>query len=384
MTPLITTYTRAQSAVVRSMSWDRLFSKREFHRNRWKLIGLTSLCSLCFLAKLLWRMGAPTADPDMRVPRFVYFWNRPTWADDTLFEDCEAKCLLIDQDKHHSYNESHAVIFHLPHLDIEDFPEKLSGHIWVAYVMESPERMRATFSNWRNVFNWTMSYRRDSDILVMAGKFFLKQQQSENIRASVMWDQKVKPISWWEENCHTQSRREDYVSALQKYVTVHTFGRCGKYTCPNPGSQGSRENCLPAIEKGYKFHLAFESSLCKDYITEKVFNIYRLNSVIPVVRGGVNYNVYLPPGSYIDASNFPSPFALSKHLKKLPTKNANSFQPFLYKNFYDIRIDERRRSFCDLCKRLHVTNLSERVYADFESWLQLKRGWTSCSGPRDM
>jgi hypothetical protein len=38
----------------------------------------------------------------------------------------------------------------------------------------------------------------------------------------------------------------------------------------------------------YYFYLAFENSLCKDYITEKFFDAMS-RDVVPVVRGGGDY-----------------------------------------------------------------------------------------------
>ncbi|KAL8625356.1 hypothetical protein ACOMHN_044499 [Nucella lapillus] len=60
------------------------------------------------------------------------------------------------------------------------------------------------------------------------------------------------------------------------------------------------------------FLLAFENSFCKDYVTEKVFNAYSDDlHVIPIVRGGADYSRILPPGTYVDTSDFPSPEALA-------------------------------------------------------------------------
>ncbi len=41
-----------------------------------------------------------------------------------------------------------------------------------------------------------------------------------------------------------------------------------------------------SVEKGtasFKFYLAFENALCKDYVTEKFFS--RVGHILPVVKG---------------------------------------------------------------------------------------------------
>ena len=63
--------------------------------------------------------------------------------------------------------------------------------------------------------------------------------------------------------------------------------------------------------------MSFENNFCVDYITEKAFNVYNDLNVIPVVRGGADYSRLLPPGTYIDAGDFPSPEALGDYLVAL-------------------------------------------------------------------
>ena len=52
-----------------------------------------------------------------------------------------------------------------------------------------------------------------------------------------------------------------------------------------------------------QFYLAFENSLCGDYITEKFWKVLSYN-VVPVVLNGVNMTRVAPPHSYIDIKDF--------------------------------------------------------------------------------
>ena len=58
------------------------------------------------------------------------------------------------------------------------------------------------------------------------------------------------------------------------------------------------------IERDYKFYLAFENSLCRDYVTEKFYNPL-LYSTVPIVYSGADY-YDAPLNSYIDVRNFTS------------------------------------------------------------------------------
>ena len=59
--------------------------------------------------------------------------------------------------------------------------------------------------------------------------------------------------------------------------------------------------------------MAFENSLCVDYITEKFFKVLNYD-VIPVVLNGVNMSAIAPDNSYIDLKDFEDISGLLYHL----------------------------------------------------------------------
>lgn len=66
----------------------------------------------------------------------------------------------------------------------------------------------------------------------------------------------------------------------------------------------------------HRFYLAFENSVCRDYVTEKFFkSISRL--MVPIVLKKSIYDGYLPAGSYIAVDDFRSPRELANYLKHL-------------------------------------------------------------------
>jgi hypothetical protein len=120
---------------------------------------------------------------------------------------------------------------------------------------------------------------------------------------------KTKDVVWMSSNCFTPSQREKFAVELRNYgVGVVNLGICSaleRNDTPNSinnYSSNGRPNHDEEI-KNYLFYGAFENSLCKDYVTEKVFSNFKRDIVL-VVYGGANYSDFLPPNSYIDANEF--------------------------------------------------------------------------------
>ena len=91
---------------------------------------------------------------------------------------------------------------------------------------------------------------------------FLKNFFSKNIHILDAPVIKVKPkkypkAAWLVSNCHTDSKREQYVEELQKYFPVDIYGYCGSHKCPD------NKKCHEYLADNYMFYLSFENSICK-------------------------------------------------------------------------------------------------------------------------
>ena len=87
-----------------------------------------------------------------------------------------------------------------------------------------------------------------------------------------------------------------FILELQKHIDVDIYGKCGSLQC----SRSKEGDCWKKVDEDYYFYLAFENSICKDYVTEKFFNSMN-HSVIPITLGAGNYGKIAPKNSYIDA-----------------------------------------------------------------------------------
>ncbi|CAL1527933.1 unnamed protein product, partial [Lymnaea stagnalis] len=96
-----------------------------------------------------------------------------------------------------------------------------------------------------------------------------------------------------------------------KYADVDIYGACGKRCTLQ--SNDCTENFAQ-----YKFYLSFENSFCTDYITEKLFKTFvDGRHIVPVVRGGGDYDRHFPEGLFINAADFRTPRELAMHLRDL-------------------------------------------------------------------
>uniref|UniRef100_A0A0N5BSG6 Fucosyltransferase n=1 Tax=Strongyloides papillosus TaxID=174720 RepID=A0A0N5BSG6_STREA len=181
---------------------------------------------------------------------------------------------------------------------------------------------------------------------------------------------KSKSISWMVSHCQTPSNREGYVSDLKKYIDVDIYGACGNKNC-------TRENNCNYVDNEYYFYLAFENSICKDYITEKLWNRGYNRPIIPIVLKKSIVERYAPPNSFIAVDDFKNPKELASYLKDL-IKDKNKYLSYFawMKEYKVIFLDgqnhdiaERPWGFCQFCRMLHSNiNKNYTRMSNYEKW----------------
>jgi hypothetical protein len=109
----------------------------------------------------------------------------------------------------------------------------------------------------------------------------------------------------------------------------------------------------------YRFVLAFENSICPDYVTEKFFDPLAAGSV-PVYRGAPNIADFAPgEGCFVDASTFPGPGELAEHIARLAADQAAYARFFAWKKaplapgFVALAEAQRASGWQRLCQLLH-------------------------------
>jgi hypothetical protein len=167
---------------------------------------------------------------------------------------------------------------------------------WIFMLYESPIHS-GSYSEYRSLFNMTSTYRIHSDFAnfyATGSSIKWRSNQGNNLfnESIDYFDKKINFAAAIISNCNEASKRLEYIKRLQSHVNVDIFGECGKQ-CPIKFTKTDQSgNCKEIVATEYKFFLAFENSICKDYITEKFFAILRYN-IIPVVLGGGKYDHYV-------------------------------------------------------------------------------------------
>ncbi|KAK8732039.1 hypothetical protein OTU49_007151 [Cherax quadricarinatus] len=233
---------------------------------------------------------------------------------------------------------------------------------YVFLMMEPASVLHTKIEPFNNVFNWTMTYKLDSDLPKTYGHVYRRRKPLEPSNRNYA-EGKTKFAAWFVSHCDTTSGRKELVTTLRKWIKVDQYGHCNSLKC----ERKDEKKCYAMLSSDYKFYFSFENSLCRDYVTEKLFNILRLD-VIPVVYGSANYSQHAPPHSYIDALSFPTAKALADYLIYLNNNDTAYNEYFRWKRFHRIPgWSTVAKPFCDLCERLHTDN-DTKVYNNLKKW----------------
>ncbi|CAC5401660.1 unnamed protein product [Mytilus coruscus] len=307
----------------------------------------------------------------------LLWYSPPFWASNLKpkngFKNCVFKNCDISLDKS-LINKSDVLLFH--HSDLtKNPPIRTENQIWVFMTLESPVHTYGPYreQQWNNAFNWTWSYRQDSEIFTPYGKLSKRIVPKEKNYTKI-FQHKSKDVAWMVSNCYTHSQRNRYVQKMKKFIDVDVFGKCGK-PCSLSGDE-----CIKDLSNRYKFYLSFENSICEDYVTEKAFRLYKGDfDIVPVIRGCPNIKDILPKGTFITTLDFGSPKKLALYLKDIALnetkylnyiKEKDGYVTTSYNNYI-------QDGTCLLCEKI---NNNRNGAVNLSQWILKKQ----CISPLDL
>ncbi|CAF0726358.1 unnamed protein product [Rotaria sp. Silwood1] len=308
------------------------------------------------------------------------------------FEKCPKKCEFSCQIEDFKRRSPRAVLFFgedfywsfkLTDQDRSSFKQR-----WIFWSWEAPIN-HPEYTQSRLTFNWTMTYRQDSDIVHDYGRYiprnlshtirdhqaidFYLSRKNNQSTFDVENEFKIREnkILWIVSNCNTRTKRHKIAAELSKYFSINQFGRCS--SLKKEKKQLSSQDFEQKLFK-YKFYLAFENANCQDYITEKAFYNALVHGSIPIVLGSNenNYKNILPPNSFIHIEHFKNLQDLADELTNI-TENLDVF-----KSYHQWRVNYRLivwpsnyfidNVFCNLCIKLYEDE-KQKSYENFREWL---------------
>ncbi|XP_063294695.1 4-galactosyl-N-acetylglucosaminide 3-alpha-L-fucosyltransferase FUT6-like [Pelobates fuscus] len=264
-------------------------------------------------------------------------------------------------DNRELYSLANVVIFH--HKDVSRTKTQLPQgprHIyqyWIWFNMESPSHTR-NLHFMENKFNFTMSYRADSDIFTPYG--YLENKKSDQ---NFTIPTKTNLVAWIVSNWYPTSKRIQYYKELKQYVTIDIYG---KRHLPL-----SSDIQVDTLSK-YKFYLSFENSAHEDYITEKLWYNALTSGTVPIVMGPSrkNYERFIPSHSFIHVDDFPSAQELAAYLLELDKDDQKYQQYFNWRAMYQSSGQfDWEHIYCKVCKALEAAPVY-RTRPSIEKWFR--------------
>lgn len=244
------------------------------------------------------------------------------------------------------------MVFHIPTLPSPLRLPKPAGQLWVAWSMESAVMYPVLDDPWfLRPFDLTMTYRLDSDVPVPYFEPGLLAALAEPPSPKP----ERSPAVLFMSNAGERSGRTEYARELMRHLAVDSYGRCLNNRIL-PEDRG--RDTLRRVIRDYRFTLAFENSIDRDYVTEKFFAPLAAGSV-PVYLGAPNVSDFAPgEHCHLDVRDFAGPRELADHLNALAADEAAYSEMLAWKRR---PLRKEFSSLYDRCSRPSFQRLAEKL-----------------------
>jgi glycoprotein 3-alpha-L-fucosyltransferase len=317
-----------------------------------------------------------------------------------LLDNCEYKNCFFTCDKS-QVSTANALLFHdydlmnewpfFPFYYWNLFKQRLTNQLWI-YWNDEPKTVESSIDKFN--FNWTMSYNLQSDISKCAYGCLKNSERNDHQNfikeIKIEFSKRINSALWFVSNCGSTLRLQ-YALKLSKLFNVKIHGSCDtyfqnkqnflykiwnfffdkEYSCPR------ESKCEMDYLANNKFYLAFESTNCSDYITEKFWRTLSYG-LIPIVfqPSRQSYERVAPPNSFIHAQDFNfNAKLLAQYLVNVSSDFDLYFKHvewrFKYDALYKINDLEGIR-MCELCEKLNEGSSIDKYYKSVSAWFNQK------------
>jgi hypothetical protein len=203
----------------------------------------------------------------------------------------------------------------------------------------------------RELFDIRMDYFQDADIVYP----YYRDIKENNISKAINLRKKEDRTCMMISSPFNQSRRQEYLKELMRYTVIDSYGRLYNN---KPLENDRGRSTKMELYAGYRFVVAFENAIGKDYVTEKFYDPLLAGSV-PVYLGAPNIDEFAPGDNcFVDVRNYKSPEELAEYLNLCMTDDEEYMKyhqwrglPF-HKRFTDMEKVQDTNPFIRLCELL--------------------------------
>ncbi|XP_015673956.1 alpha-(1,3)-fucosyltransferase 10 [Protobothrops mucrosquamatus] len=258
----------------------------------------------------------------------ILLWWSPLTGESGRQAQCGEDICFFTINRTYQHNPmTRAFLFYGTDFSIHSLPLPRAGfHDWALFHEESPKNNYKLFqAPTITLFNHTATFSRHSH-LSLTTQYLESIKALKSLKYTVSLQKKnslrkrLAPLVYVQSDCDPPSDRDSYVKELMAHIEIDSYGAClHNRDLPehlqNPSSMDS--DSFYKILAQYKFVLAFENSVCEDYITEKLWRPLKLG-VVPVYYGSPTVQDWLPSNkSAILITDFPHPRDLAQYIKAL-------------------------------------------------------------------
>ncbi|XP_070188906.1 alpha-(1,3)-fucosyltransferase 10-like [Littorina saxatilis] len=247
------------------------------------------------------------------VPLILWWDPISGYSGDDVIRCQQLTCHVTTDREKWLQNDVTMLSFYGPSLSCHELPlPRREGDLWSLYHDESPKNRDFLFSHQSvmELFNYTATFQRTSDFPfptqwldaesdITSSEYVVPVSEKTRLRTT----DKLAPVLYVQSDCGAPSDRDHFVSMLQRYVTVDSYGAClnnrqfPNYTRLSFDGKGDMSPMTSEefyrFAARYKFAIAIENAACPDYVTEKLWRPLQLG-VVPIVFGAPNIKDFLP------------------------------------------------------------------------------------------
>lgn len=297
------------------------------------------------------RFLASLSPGELQERKIILFYNNAKWHNEDLRQWDHLPNNFVVTDDRRYYGQAYAVVFDLTSLaaSMQNELEKPAHQLWINWSMECEENYPILKNEYvLSLFDIHVGYHQDSDVVCPYYGDFTPSL----IPAQIDLSARERNVCMFISSRLNHSRRQQYLKELMQYIDIESFGALYQ-NMELEKDQGWVTKHATYVR--YRFVIAFENAIAKDYVTEKFYDPL-LAGAVPIYLGAPNVDDYAPGDNcYINVADFDSPKELALYLKRCLTDEDE------YLKYHRWRNEPWRKEFLDKVRTQQETSVLVRV-----------------------